>query len=162
MVVGGEGGRLGGGGGCLSVPYTRYKFRSLPPVSRLSQFVCVVFFGGGGRGAWEWAGVGGIEKAIESFQIFHYPQAFIHISKYENIDSDTESVFTLDSAFKISRHATKPNLMGVCVFFFFFLIHYLHSRTRTTTRTRFDLKCFREFSENIQRKVRKVIFIEGG
>lgn len=115
MVVGGEGGRLGGG--CLSVPYTRYKFRSLPPVSFLSQFVCVVFFGGG-RGAWEWAGVGGIEKAIESFQIFHYPQAFIHISKYENIDSDTESVFTLDSAFKISRHATKPNLMCVCVFFF--------------------------------------------
>ena len=118
MVVGGEGGRLGGG--CLSVPYTRYKFRSLPPVSRLSQFVCVVFFWGGGRGAWEWAGVGGIEKAIESFQIFHYPQAFIHISKYENIDSDTESVFTLDSAFKISRHATKPNLMCVCVCVFFF------------------------------------------
>ena len=110
MVVGGEGGRLGGGG-CLSVPYTRYKFRSLPPVSRLSQFVCVVFF---------WGGVGGIEKAIESFQIFHYPQAFIHISKYENIDSDTESVFTLDSAFKISRHATKPNLMCVCVCVFFF------------------------------------------
>ena len=50
MVVGGEGGRLGGGGGCLSVPYTRNNFRSLPPVSRLSQFVCVVFFGGGGGG----------------------------------------------------------------------------------------------------------------
>ena len=55
MVVGGEGGRLGGGG-CLSVPYTRYKFRSLPPVSRLSQFVCVVFFLGGGEGG---LGVGG-------------------------------------------------------------------------------------------------------
>ena len=111
-----------GGGGCLSVPYTRYKFRSLPPVSRLSQFVCVVFFlgGGGGGGAWAGGGGGGIEKAIEYFQIFHYPQAFIHISKYENIDSDTESVFTLDSAFKISRHATKPNLMCVCVCVCFF------------------------------------------
>ena len=118
-----------------------------------------------GEGGLWGAGVGGIEKAIESFQIFHYSQAFIHISKYENIDSDTESVFTLDSAFKISRHATKPKFMCVCVcvcVFFFFLIHYLHSRTRTTTRTRFDLNCFREFTEYIQRKVRKVIFIEGG
>ena len=121
MVVGGEGGRLGGGGASLSptraTSFVRYH------QCRVSPSLCVWFFffgGGGGRGAWEWAGVGGIEKAIEYFQIFHYPQAFIHISKYENIDSDTESVFTLDSAFKISRHATKPNLMCVCVCVFFF------------------------------------------
>ena len=83
-----------------------------------------------------------------------------HISKFENIDSDTESVYTLDSAFKISRHATKPKLVCSSECFFFCLIHYLHSRTRTATM-RFDLKCVREFPENIQR-IREVIFIEGG
>lgn len=44
--------------GCLSTPYTRYKFRSLQPVSRLSQFVFVFLGGGGGGGA----GVGGVRE----------------------------------------------------------------------------------------------------
>ena len=96
-------------------------------------------------------GRGGCVKTIESSRSFHYSQAFTHISKYENIDSDPDSVFTLDSAFKFSRNVTKPELVWV-----FSQIHYLDSRTR------FDLNCFREFSENIQRKARKVIFIEGG
>ena len=111
----------------------------------------------------------GLEKTIESSRSFNYSRAFTHISKYESVDSETESVFTLDSTFKISRRDQTGTCVCVCVcvflsffFFLFFQIHYLHSRTRTTTRTRFDLKCFREFSENIQRKVRKVIFIEGG
>ena len=148
--------RGGGRGvvGCLSTPYTRYKFRSLLPVSGLSQlvfvfflFACFFFWGGGGGVP----GLGGWEKTIESSRSFHYSQAFTHISKYENIDSDTDSVFTLDSAIKFSRNVTKPELVWV-----FSQIHYLDSRTR------FDLNCFREFSENIQRKARKVIFIEGG
>ena len=51
----------GGGGGGVGVtslpPYTRCKFRSLLPVSRLSQLVfvfflvCLFFFWGGGAGA---------------------------------------------------------------------------------------------------------------
>ena len=107
-------------------------------------------WGGGGGGGWV-PGLVGWEKTIESSRSFHYSQAFTHISKYENIDSDPDSVFTLDSAFKFSRNVTKPELVWV-----FSQIHYLNSRTR------FDLNCFREFSENIQRKARKVIFIEGG
>ena len=157
----GGGGGGGGGGvvGCLSTPYMRFKFRSLLPVSGLSQLVFVfflfacfffVFWGAGGGGGWV-PGLVGWEKTIESSRSFHYSQAFTHISNCENIDSDTDSVFTLDSAFKFSRNATKPELVWV-----FSQIHYLDSRTR------FDWNCFREFSENIQRKARKVIFIEGG
>ena len=138
---GGGGGGGGGVLGCLSTPYTRYKFRSLLPVSGLSQL------GGRGRGR----GLVGWEKTIESSRSFHYSRTFTHISKCENIDSDTDSVFTLDSTFKFLRNATKPELVWV-----FSQIHYLHSRTR------FDWNCFREFSEKIQRKARKVLFIAGG
>ena len=117
-------GEGGGWGASLSptraASFVRYHQCRVSP----SLCVCVVFFflggGGVGEGGLGGAGVGGIEKAIESFQIFHYSQAFIHISKYENIDSDTESVFTLDSAFKISRHATKPKFMCMCVCVCFF------------------------------------------
>ena len=115
-------------------------------------FVCLFFFGGGGGRDGVWVpGLVGWEKTIESSRSFHYSQTFTHISKCENIDSDTDSVFTLDSAFKFSRNATKPELVWV-----FSQIHYLDSRTR------FDWNCFREFSENIRKKARKVIFIEGG
>ena len=142
----------GGGLWVISLPpYTRCKFRSLLPVSRLSQLVFVFFGGGGGGGGVRVPGLVGWEKTIESSRSFHYSQAFTHISKYENIDSNTDSVFTLDSAFNFSRNVTKPELVWV-----FSQIHYLDSRTR------FDLNCFREFSENIQRRARKVIFIEGG
>ena len=156
VVVGGVGVGRGGLWVTSLPPYTRCKFRSLLPVSRLSQlvfvffFVCL-FFLGGGRGVVRVPGLVGWEKTIESSRSFHYSQAFTHISKYENVDSDTDSVFTLDSAFKFSRNVTKPELVWV-----FSQIHYLDSWTR------FDLNCFREFSENIQRKARKVIFIEGG
>ena len=113
----------GGGGGVPLCPLHALQVSfATTSVASLPVCVCVFFFGGGGvgeGGLWG-AGVGGIEKAIESFQIFHYSQAFIHISKYENIDSDTESVFTLDSAFKISRHATKPKFMCMCVCVCFF------------------------------------------
>ena len=61
---------VGGGGGLWVTslpPYTRCKFRSLLPVSRLSQlvfvffFVCLFFLGGGqGRGAG--AGAGGVRE----------------------------------------------------------------------------------------------------
>ena len=131
-------------------PYTRCKFRSLLPAC-VCFFFCLLVFWGGGRGVVRVPGLVGWEKTIESSRSFHYSQAFTHISKYENIDSDTDSVFTLDSAFKFSRNVTKPELVWV-----FSQIHYLDSWTR------FDLNCFREFSENIQRKARKVIFIEGG
>ena len=156
-----------GGGGCvrglplyplhaLQVSFATTSVASLPAcVCFFCLFACFFFFFffflGGGDGV-RVPGLVGWEKTIESSRSFHYSQAFIHISKYENIDSDTDSVFTLDSAFKFSRHATKPELVWV----FFSQIHYLDSRTR------FDLNCFREISENIQRKARKVIFIEGG
>ena len=66
VVVGGGVGR--GGLWVTSLPpYTRCKFRSLLPVSRLSQlvfvffFVCLFFLGGGqGRGAG--AGAGGVRE----------------------------------------------------------------------------------------------------
>ena len=151
------GGGGGGGGGCglplYPLPALQVSFAT-PGVGSLPACVCVLFcllvcfFGG--EGGWV-PGLVGWEKTIESSRSFHYSQAFTHISKYENIDSDTDSVFTLDSAFKFSRNVTKPELVWV-----FSQIHYLDSRTR------FDLNCFREFSENIQRKARKVIFIEGG
>ena len=158
---GGGGGGEGGGGGLWVTslpPYTRCKFRSLLPMSRLSQLVFVfffcllVFFGGGGRGVCGCRGWLGERRQLNLPGVWiESSQAFTHISKYENIDSDTDSVFTLDSAFKFSRNVTKPELVWV-----FSQIHYLDSWTR------FDLNCFREFSENIQRKARKVIFIEGG
>ena len=155
---------LGGGGGCeLSLyPLTRaasfvryYQCRVSPSLCLFFFLFACFFFGGGGRGGVRVRvrvpGLVGWEKTIESSRSFHYSQAFTHISKCENIDSDTDSVFTLDSAFKFSRNATKPELVWV-----FSQIHYLDSRTR------FNWNCFREFSENIQRKAGKVIFIEGG
>ena len=151
---------LGGGGvvGCLSTLHALQVSFATTGVGSLPACVCVFlfarccccFFFLGGGGGWV-PGLVGWEKTIESSRSFHYSQAFTHISKYENIDSDPDSVFTLDSAFKFSRNVTKPELVWV-----FSQIHYLDSRTR------FDLNCFREFSENIQRKARKVIFIEGG
>ena len=151
---------LGGGGvvGYLSTPLHALQV-SFATTSVASLPACVCFFfcllvflgGGGGGGGVRVPGLVGWEKTIESSRSFHYSQAFTHISKYENIDSNTDSVFTLDSAFNFSRNVTKPELVWV-----FSQIHYLDSRTR------FDLNCFREFSENIQRKARKVIFIEGG
>ena len=151
-----------GGGGCeLSLyPLTRaasfvryYQCRVSPSLCLFFFLFACFFLGGGGRGGVRGRvpGLVGWEKTIESSRSFHYSQAFTHISKCENIDSDTDSVFTLDSAFKFSRNATKPELVWV-----FSQIHYLDSRTR------FNWNCFREFSENIQRKARKVIFIEGG
>ena len=148
--------RRGGGLWVASLPPTRatsfvryYRCRVSPSLCLFFCCCLLVFFGGGGG----WGGLPGLvgwEKTIESSRSFHYSQAFTHISNCENIDSDTDSVFTLDSAFKFSRNATKPELVWV-----FSQIHYLDSRTR------FDWNCFREFSENIQRKARKVIFIEG-
>ena len=56
--------------GCLSTPYMRFKFRSLLPVSGLSQLVFVfflfacffLFFGGRGGGGGVGAGVGGVRE----------------------------------------------------------------------------------------------------
>ena len=158
---GGRGGGGGGwGGGVCGLPlypltraasFVRYYQCRVSPSLCLFFFLFACFFLGGGRGVVRVPGLVGWEKTVESSRSFHYSQAFTHISKYENIDSDTDSVFTLDSAFKFSRNVTKPELVWV-----FSQIHYLDSWTR------FDLNCFREFSENIQRKARKVIFIEGG
>ena len=157
------GGGGGGGGGvvgylstplhALQVSFATTSVASLPACVCFFSCLLVFFLGGGGRGGVRVPvpGLVGWEKTIESSRSFHYSQAFTHISKCENIDSDTDSVFTLDSAFKFSRNATKPELVWV-----FSQIHYLDSRTR------FNWNCFREFSENIQRKARKVIFIEGG
>ena len=155
----GGGGGGWGGGVCglplyplhaLQVSFATTGVGSLPACVCFFVVVCLFFLGGGGG----WGGLPGLvgwEKTIESSRSFHYySQAFTHISNCENIDSDTDSVFTLDSAFKFSRNATKPELVWV-----FSQIHYLDSRTR------FDWNCFREFSENIQRKARKVISIEG-
>ena len=124
--------------GCLSTLYTRYKFRSLQPVSRLSQFV-FVFLGGRGVGR----GLVGLEKTIESSRSFNYSRAFTHISKYESVDSETESVFTLDSTFKISRRDQTGTCVCVCVcvcfflsFFFFFSRFTIYIRGRERLRGR--------------------------
>ena len=61
---------VGGGGGVWVTslpPYTRCKFRSLLPVSRLSQlvfvfFVCLLVFFGGGQGRGAGAGAGGVRE----------------------------------------------------------------------------------------------------
>ena len=67
VVVGGGGVGRGGLWVTSLPPYTRCKFRSLLPVSRLSQLVFVFFFvclfflrGGQGRGAG--AGAGGVRE----------------------------------------------------------------------------------------------------
>ena len=62
---------VGGGGLWVTSipPYTRCKFRSLLPVSRLSQlvfvfflFACLFLGGGGGQGRGAGAGVGGVRE----------------------------------------------------------------------------------------------------
>ena len=157
VVVGGRG--AVGVCGLPLYPLTRaasfvryYQCRVSPSLCLFFFFVCLFFWGGGGRGVCGCRGWLGERRQLNLPGVWiESSQAFTHISKYENIDSDTDSVFTLDSAFKFSRNVTKPELVWV-----FSQIHYLDSWTR------FDLNCFREFSENIQRKARKVIFIEGG
>ena len=70
VVVGGGGVGRGGLWVTSLPPYTRCKFRSLLPVSRLSQlvfvffFVCLFFFlgGGGGQGRGAGAGAGGVRE----------------------------------------------------------------------------------------------------
>ena len=85
----------------------------------------------------------GLEKTIESSRSFNYSRAFTHISKYESVDSETESVFTLDSTFKISRRDQTGTCVCVCVcvcfflsFFFFFSRFTIYIRGRERLRGR--------------------------
>ena len=115
----------------LQVSFATTSVASLP--------VCVCFFGGrrGGVGR----GLVGLEKTIESSRSFNYSRAFTHISKYENVYSETESVFTLDSTFKISRRDQTETCVCVCVCFFLsFFLFFFFSRFTIYIRGRERLR----------------------
>ena len=86
-------------------------------------------------------GLVGLEKTIESSRSFNYSRAFTHISKYENVYSETESVFTLDSTFKISRRDQTETCVCVCVCFFLsFFLFFFFSRFTIYIRGRERLR----------------------